>query len=117
MRACLASLSRVGEARGIPGGTQVAEQWTEQIRHLRSRAYTLIDEVPPEDCLDERLALRAESLYRLQQVTSALLAAVGGRGMLLDADAQRWARESMFMLIQAQTGPLRERLFSLYASA
>jgi hypothetical protein len=117
MRACLASLSSVGEARGIPGATHVAEQWAEQIRPIRSRAYTLIDELPPEDCLDERLALRAESLYLLQQATSALLAAVGGRGMLLDADAQRWARESMFMLIQAQTGPLRARLFARYASA
>jgi alkylation response protein AidB-like acyl-CoA dehydrogenase len=46
---------------------------------------------------------RAAGLELARRATSALLAAVGGRGMALDHPAQRLAREADFYVIQAQT--------------
>jgi len=34
--------------------------------------------------------------------------------MALDSAAQRWAREALFLLVQAQTLPLRQNLLALY---
>jgi hypothetical protein len=117
LRSCLVSLSHMGKERAVPTSEQLAQEWSEQVRAIRSRAYTLIDEVPVEEYIDERDALRAESLYLLHQVTSAGVTVAGGRGMLLDADAQRWAREAMFLLIQAQTSQVRKQLLTHFASA
>jgi len=39
---------------------------------------------------------------------TALVTATGGSAMSLDSAAQRHLREAAFMLVQAQTGPVRE---------
>ena len=46
---------------------------------------------------------RAESITAVQRLTTALLAAVGGRGAELSHPAQRLAREALFYVVQAQT--------------
>jgi alkylation response protein AidB-like acyl-CoA dehydrogenase len=77
LRSCLVSLSHMGKERAVPTSEQLAQEWSEQVRAIRSRAYTLIDEVPVEESIDERVALRAESLYLLHQVTSAGVTVAG----------------------------------------
>ena len=42
------------------------------------------------------------------RTSGALVAAWAGAAMSLDHPAQRWAREALFHLVQAQTGPVRE---------
>ena len=74
---------------------------------LRRRAYALMDDVPAAEELDRRLALRAEALLFGVEATSALVTSVGGRAMTADHPAQRWAREALFHLVFAQTGPAR----------
>jgi len=93
----------------------LAHRWTERARQLRANAYALIDGVDEAEQLPERVFLRAESLHLLQQATAALVTVSGGRSMLLSSPAQRWAREALFLLVQAQTLPLRQDLLALYS--
>jgi alkylation response protein AidB-like acyl-CoA dehydrogenase len=74
---------------------------------VRRRAYALMDDVPAGVELDQRLTLRAEALLLGVEATSALVTSVGGRAMTGDHPAQRWAREALFHLVFAQTGPAR----------
>lgn len=115
LRATLTALQESAHSRGVENAAALVYQWIEQTRDLRSRAYQLVDDVPAHERLDERLDLRARSLVLLQQTAAALIAVQGGRAMLLSADAQRLAREALFMLVQAQSGPLRDLLVALYA--
>ena len=75
---------------------------------LRSHAYALMDEAPVGTRMSERLAVRAAALELAITATSGLVAAGAGASMSLDHPAQRWAREALFHLIQAQTAPVRE---------
>ena len=74
-----------------------------------------MDDVAPSEALDERVALRARSLILLQRITATRVAAQGGSAMLLLSSAQRWAREGLFHLVQAQTQPLRASLLEQWA--
>jgi len=68
------------------------------------------------DEISDRVSTRAQALHLLQQANEALVTAHGGRAMLLSSPAQRWTRESLFMLIQAQTPDLRTDLLRLVAT-
>ena len=72
------------------------------------QAYALIDHVPADEQIDDRLALRAEALELLVRSATALVTATGGSAMAIGAAPQRRLREAGFMLVQAQTGPVRE---------
>ena len=77
-----------------------------QVRH---ESYGLADEGEPDaGALARLVELRAWSLELAARSASALVAAVGGRAMLLDHPAQRLLREAAFYAIQAQTPPVRE---------
>ena len=115
LRACLTALEEMGQQRGAPEAVALAHRWTERARQLRANAYALIDGVDEAEQLPERVFLRAESLHLLQQATAALVTVSGGRSMLLSSPAQRWAREALFLLVQAQTLPLRQDLLALYS--
>jgi hypothetical protein len=56
-----------------------------------------------DDVIGEASDHRAACLDLARRATTALLAAVGGRGMDLAHPAQRLAREADFYVIQAQT--------------
>ena len=60
------------------------------------------------------MALRAQITKLAQEVTSALIAVQAGRAMLLSSPEQRWAREAMFALVQAQTQVTREALVAAF---
>jgi alkylation response protein AidB-like acyl-CoA dehydrogenase len=77
---------------------------------LRCRAYGLVDEVPPLERTGERAQLRAALAELSVRSAAALVTARAGRAMLRTSNAQRWAREAMFHLVQAQTAPVREAM-------
>lgn len=62
------------------------------------------------------LAARAWALDLAVRTSYALVAASGGRALLLDQHAQRLAREAMFLLVFAQTPEMREAQFRLAAT-
>jgi len=100
-------LRNLGAARDEPTATQAAEIFGARLADLRARCYALTDTVPPTEAIDERVELRAVALELLIGVTSALVAATSGPAMALTSPAQRKAREALFLLVQAQTGPAR----------
>jgi hypothetical protein len=92
------------------GGTAalLADRLAEEGAALRDAAYALIDDVPPAERLDDRLAVRAASLDLVLRSATALVAATGGSAMDLARAPQRLLREAAFHVVQAQTGPVRE---------
>ncbi|MGW2277826.1 acyl-CoA dehydrogenase family protein [Streptomyces sp. NPDC001770] len=84
-------------ARGLRAG----------LAEVRRRAYALADHPAPDHGVPERTALRLRALDLLRTVTTAAVVAGGGRTTDLDHPAQRLARESLFLLVQGQTAPVR----------
>ena len=78
-----------------------------RLQIARRDAYALLDDVPADDRLDDRLAARLEAMEVMRAATSGAVIAGGGRAMAASAPAQRLAREAMFLLVQAQTTALR----------
>lgn len=107
-RSAVALLRDAGAARREPATTEAASIFDVALQDVRARCYALADEVPADEAMEERLAYRAEALELLVAVTSALVAANAGQGMALSSAAQRKAREALFLMVQAQTGPARE---------
>ena len=91
----------------------LAQQLGREGERLRRVAYTLIDDVPAQEHLEDRLAVRAASLELVVRTTTALVAATGGSAMALSSAPQRLAREAVFHLVQAQTAPVREATLQL----
>ena len=69
---------------------------------MRERAYALVDDVAPDEAVEERVAAAGAVTKLAQDVTSALVAVQAGRAMLLSSPEQRWAREALFALVQAR---------------
>ena len=89
----------------------------ERLHRARGQAYRLADEVAPEASVDARLAVSAEAILLGVEITSALVASLGGRALVRSHPAQRWAREAMFHLVFAQTGALRAATLATVADA
>jgi alkylation response protein AidB-like acyl-CoA dehydrogenase len=98
------------------GAESAADRFGERLASVRARADYLLDEVDPDERHNERLEVRAVAQQLMTEVTTALVAAGGGRSMLLSTPAQRLAREALFLLVQAQTRPAREALLARWAS-
>lgn len=109
------ALAAAANRRGSPDGSALAQQWGKELKTRRSRAYALVDDVDPAEALDERRHLRAAVTRLAQDATSALIAVQGGRAMLSSSPEQRWAREALFALVQAQTAETRTALLATYA--
>ena len=111
--AVLAELARTGERRGATsagGGPadataalRLAEVLQSELDDLRGEAYRLLDEEPADEQIERRLALRAASQELLVRATTGLVTARAGAAVRLSDPAQRWHREAMFHLVQAQT--------------
>lgn len=115
-RAALSALYAAAESRRSDGALRLALGWRDTFLSLRSRAYELTDDVDASEALDERVALRAQITKLAQDVTSALIVVQAGRAMLSSSPEQRWAREAMFALVQAQTQVTREALVATYGA-
>lgn len=94
---------------GDPAAAAAARLRTELEARWATDAELLARLLDPEptSVVDDEVAVmsrhRAACLDVAQRSCTALLAAVGGRGMDLDHPAQRLAREASFYVIQAQT--------------
>lgn len=108
-------LAEVAERRGSAQGADLAAALARETAGLRVTAYALIDDVPPEERIAERLAVRAHALELLNRAAVALVAAGAGTSMLSSNPAQRLAREALFHLVQAQTAPVREATLRRFA--
>ncbi len=100
-------LRDLGEQRAEPEAVEAAERLGGEVAGCRRECYRLLDEVPAEAMLPERLALRARAHRALTEATTALVIAGAGGSMAASAPAQRKAREALFLLVQAQTGAAR----------
>ena len=101
-------LGAVAERRGDRTAGALAQQLAAEREALRDEAYALIDDVPPGERIDDRLALRAAALELTMRAATALVVATGGSAMSLQAPAQRLLREAAFFLVQAQNAAVRE---------
>lgn len=102
-RAALALL----DAGGDDEASQTAASLRTRLDAARRDAYALVDEVPPAERLDDRLAVKMRAYALLRAATTAALSAGGGRAFGLSSPAQRLAREGLFLVVQGQTDEVR----------
>ena len=104
------ALIDLGEQKSLTRAVDAGHEFALRVDQLRTLAYHLVDEVAADDAHEERLRVRAMSLLLAHEATAAMVAATGGSAIALDNPAQRWAREALFFLVQAQTGSVRDEM-------
>lgn len=117
-RAVVAELTALAAQRPIPRLDRQAADLATECRTLRARAYARADDAAaagPGHRVPERLDLRAHSLELAQRSAATLVTALAGAGVLGGRPAGRWAREALFLLVQAQTARTREATLRRYA--
>lgn len=90
-----------------PRAPQLAARRRDDLLAVRSDAYRLIDEVPADERIDERLALRAQALLAAMGAVTALVTSRGGAAFGLGDHAQRLLRAASHQLVHAQSRPVR----------
>lgn len=116
-REAVRRLDELAAQRGDGTAAALAQQLRREGERLRRVAYVLLDDVPEQEQVEDRLAVRAAALELVVRTATALVVATGGSGMSLDAAPQRLAREAVFHLVQAQTSPVREATLQLLREA
>ncbi len=114
-RAALNALLGAAGQRQWSSAERLAARWQGEFKDIRARAYALVEDISPSEAVEERVALRAQITKLAQDVTTALITVQAGRAMLLSSPEQRWAREALFALVQAQTQVTREALIEAYS--
>ncbi len=104
-RAAIAELDGLAEQRSDTSLADLAGALGEECRGIRRRAYTAIDD--PGVPIEERLSWRAASLELAVRSATAVVVARAGAAMRKGQPAERRVRESMFLLVQAQTAATR----------
>ncbi|MGW0708480.1 acyl-CoA dehydrogenase family protein [Streptomyces sp. NPDC002643] len=79
-----------------------------RVDRVRRQAYALADHPAPHEHMEERLDLKMKAFDLMRTATTAAVVSGGGRSLTLDNQAQRLAREAMFLLIQGQTPEVRQ---------
>jgi len=113
-RECVRRLAETAAERDDGTAAALAHALGQEGARLHRVAETLLDDVAPDDLVEDRLAVRASALELALRSATALVAATGGSAMSLDAAPQRLAREAVFYLVQAQTPPVREAVLQLW---
>ena len=113
-RECVHRLAETASARDDGTAAALAHALGQEGARLRRVAETLLEDVEPQDLVEDRLAVRASALELALRSATALVAATGGAAMSLDAAPQRLAREAVFYLVQAQTPPVRQAVLQLW---
>lgn len=90
-----------------PEAANLAHDLRRRLDEVRTRCYSLADDDPDGQRLRERHAARAEAYAVLTIATTAAVAAGGGRAVTPDSPAGRLARAGLFLLVHAQTVPVR----------
>jgi alkylation response protein AidB-like acyl-CoA dehydrogenase len=106
-RAAISLLQDTGETRDEPEALELAQLLTDQLHEIRAGAYALIDDLEPDAAAEQRLELRAQALELAMAATSAAVTSRSGSAMRLVDPGQRYAREALFYLVQAQTSETR----------
>jgi alkylation response protein AidB-like acyl-CoA dehydrogenase len=106
-RAAISLLDDTGQRRNEPAAVELAQVLAEQLWAVRTSAYALIDDLAPDAAAEQRLDIRAQALDLAMAATSAAVTARSGGAMRLLDPAQRYAREALFYLVQAQTSETR----------
>lgn len=114
-RAVVAALHDLGQRRRDGELEELAEVLAHETTRVRADAYALVDDVAPGERVDERLALRAHAHELAVRASAAYVAASAGSAMRLNHDGQRWAREALFHLVQAQTADTRGALVARWS--
>jgi alkylation response protein AidB-like acyl-CoA dehydrogenase len=106
---------RVGSREGLAAVAALRSR----LDDVSARIDALIDR--SAEVADEADAVAAEQVHLRTlahrvalDVTAALVGAGGGRAMSLTDPAQRWAREALFLVVQAQTAPARADFLSSF---
>lgn len=118
-RAVVAELAQLAATRPIPRLDRQSADLAAECRTLRARAYACADDAGrhgPGHRVEERLAARAHSLELAQRCSATLVTALAGAGVLGGRPAGRWAREALFLLVQAQTARTREASLRRWAA-
>ena len=113
-RECVRRLAETASERDDGTAAALAHSLGLEGARLHRVAETLLEDVAPEELVDDRLAVRASALELALRSATALVAATGGAAMSLDAAPQRLAREAVFYLVQAQTAPVRQAVLQLW---
>ena len=113
-RECVRRLAETAAQKDDGSAAALAHSLGLEGERLRRVAWTLLDDVPIEELVEDRLSVRASSLELGVRTATALVVATGGSAMSLDAVPQRLAREAVFHLVQAQTTPVREATLQLW---
>ncbi|MFM9366702.1 acyl-CoA dehydrogenase family protein [Streptomyces sp. Da 82-17] len=95
------------DAFGDPEAKDTADVLRARLDAARRDAYALVDEVPADQELDARLAVKTRAYDLMRAATTAAIVAGGGRAFGLSAPAQRLAREGLFLVVQGQTAEVR----------
>ena len=113
-RECVQRLAETASARDDGTAAALAHALGQEGARLHRVAETLLEDVAPDELVEDRLAVRASALELALRSATALVAATGGAAMSLDAAPQRLAREAVFYLVQAQTPPVRQAVLQLW---
>jgi alkylation response protein AidB-like acyl-CoA dehydrogenase len=98
---------RTGHDRDRPAALEEAQSLAATAWPLRERAYELRFGPDRERFVEERLSLRGRIAELTVRAAAGLVSARGGSAMLASSPEQRWSREAMFHLVQAQTDDVR----------
>jgi alkylation response protein AidB-like acyl-CoA dehydrogenase len=107
LRRVLDETVRTGHERDRPAALEEAAALADVACPLRERAYELRFSDDRDRFVAERLSLRGRIAELTVRAAAGLVAARGGSAMLASSPEQRWSREAMFMLVQAQTDDVR----------
>jgi hypothetical protein len=98
---------RTGHERDRPAALEEAQALAALACPLRERAYELRFSPDRSRFVEERLSLRGRIAELTVRAAAGLVAARGGSAMYASSPEQRWCREAMFHLVQAQTDDVR----------
>jgi hypothetical protein len=98
---------RTGHERDRPAALEEAQALAATAWPLRERAYELRFSADRGRFVEERLSLRGRIAELTVRAAAGLVAARGGSAMYASSPEQRWCREAMFHLVQAQTDDVR----------
>jgi alkylation response protein AidB-like acyl-CoA dehydrogenase len=106
---------RTGHERDRPAALEEAGALAATAWPLRERAYELRFSPDRDRFTQERLSLRGRIAELTVRAAAGLVAARGGSAMYASSHEQRWAREAMFHLVQAQTDDVRAAQLAAFA--
>ncbi|GLZ55977.1 acyl-CoA dehydrogenase family protein [Actinomycetospora sp. NBRC 106378] len=108
---------RTGHDRDRPAAVDEAQALASRAWPLRERAYELRFSPDRDRHVSERLELRGRIAELTVRAAAGLVAARGGSAMYSSSHEQRWSREAMFHLVQAQNDDVRAAQLAAFSGS